>query len=295
MCLDREPDAILAFRLGSMAPLLRLARPLPPIFFDLDDAEHVKAMRSVRDRPGLVHHARAYASVPILWWSEHRAMALARSTFLTSRSDLVRFRRFPRHSHRVVIPNAVTVPSLQSPTLESTMLFVGTYIYRPNVEAAEYLIRDIWPRVRRVAPDSRLLIVGAEPDRIPSYAEAPPGVEFLGFVDDMSTVYQRTRLVCCPIRVAAGTRFKILEAAAYAKPVVSSTVGAEGIDLRDGEAILLRDDPSSFAAACLQVLRNPPLGERMGRAARTVIRERYERDIVIDKIRKVVSASLAIR
>jgi glycosyltransferase involved in cell wall biosynthesis len=275
-----------------MAPLLRLSQPLPPIFFDLDDAEHVKAMRLARALPRISGRVGGYASVPILWWSEHRAMALARSTFVASTRDLERFRRFPRHSHRRVVPNAVVLPPPQCPSSEASILFLGNYIYGPNVEAADYLLQEIWPRVRALLPVARLFIVGSEPERIASHASPPPGVEFTGFVDDLSALYQQTRVVCCPIRVGGGTRLKILEAAAYGKAVVSTTIGAEGIGFRDGEEIFLRDEPASFAAACVELLGNTSLGERMGAAARRVVGERYERGAVIDQIRKSVAGML---
>lgn len=292
-CLDRRPDLIFAYRLGTMASLLQLDRPPAPIFFDLDDAEHVKAMRVAQGTRGVVSLASAYAAVPILWWGEYRAMAVARRTFVSSNRDFERFSRFPRSRHRVLVPNAVVVPTAEVSTPEPTLLYLGAYLYGPNVEAAEYLIREIWPRVRGQRPDARLLIAGAEADRIPSYASSPPGVEFLGFIPDLTALYRRTRLVCCPIRVGAGTRFKILEAAAYGKPIVSTTVGAEGIELRDGKEIFLRDDAASFAEGCLRILGDVSLGERLGVAARMVIQQRYERDVVIDDVRKAIASGLS--
>ena len=291
-CLDRRPDMILAFRLGSMAPLLRIGRPLPPVFFDLDDAEHVKALRLARGRPGLGRRVRGYGAVPILWWGERCAMALARTTFVASTRDRDRFRYFPRHSKRVVVPNAVRVPPPQCLTAEPTMLYLGNYIYGPNVEAAEYLLREIWPRVRALVPAARLFIAGSEPERISSHASPPPGVEFTGFVEDLSALYRRTRVVCCPIRVAGGTRLKILEAAAYGKPIVSTTVGAEGIEFRDSREIFLRDEPTSFAAACAKLMGDASLGEQLGGAARRVVGQLYERGIVIEQIRKEVADRL---
>lgn len=292
-CLDRRPDMILAFRLGTMAPLLRLDRKLPPIFFDLDDVEHIKALRTARSMRHLLPRLATYAAVPVLWWSEYRAMALARSTFVSSTPDLQRFTRFPRRAHRVVLPNAVEIPPSAPPASDKTLLFLGSYIYGPNVEAAEYLIREIWPRVKEREPAARLLIGGPWPERIPSHASLPAGVDFLGFVDDLGSLYRRTGVVCCSVQVGAGTRYKILEAAAHGKPIVSTSVGAEGIAFRDGEQILLRDDPGSFATACLRVLADSALGVRLGSAARAVVQQRYDRELIMGEIRKAISVGLA--
>jgi glycosyltransferase involved in cell wall biosynthesis len=289
-CLDRGPDVILAFRLGSMAPLLRLSRRLPPICFDVDDVEHVKALRTARQTRDPVQRAKIYAAVPLLLWSEYRAMNLADRTLVCSDIDLDRFKRFPRSAQRVVVPNAVTIPRSVSVPGLATLLFLGAFLYWPNVAAAETLIREVWPRVRRNHPDARLVIAGAEPERIPSYTSKPEGVEFAGFVEDLDALYRRVQIVCCPIKIGGGTRIKILEAAAHGKAIVSTTVGAEGIGLHDGREILIRDDPGAFAEACSQILGEPRLAHSLGAAAREAIRQRYDRSTVVGRVRDVISA-----
>jgi glycosyltransferase involved in cell wall biosynthesis len=90
----------------------------------------------------------------------------------------------------------------------------------------------------------------------------------------------------------SGTRVKIVEAAAYGKPVVSTTIGAEGIELRDGEEILLRDDPGSFAEACIRLLTDHALAARVGQRARSAIEERYERRAVVESIKSVIGGAI---
>lgn len=292
-CLDRRPDLILACRLGTMAPLLMTRRLLPPVFFDLDDAEHVRALRLAGNVGSLLSRAEACATAPILLWSEWRAMQLARATFVCSERDLHRFRHFPRHGHRAVVPNTLPMPAPEPPACEPSLLFIGFYGYPSNVEAADFLVREIWPQVHAQQPGARLLIAGPEPERIPALAGRPAGVEVLGFVEDLPALYRRTRVVCCPIRVAGGTRIKILEAASYGRPIVSTRVGAEGLDLRDGEEILLRDDPQSFAAACVELLKDTASAERLGTAARAAMARRYDRAATVRRIRDLITAGLS--
>ena len=83
--------------------------------------------------------------------------------------------------------------------------------------------RDVWPLIRKACPEARLIIAGNKPERIPSFASHPPGVEFTGFVEDLGQLYQRVGIVCCSILSGGGTRLKILEAAAYGKAIVSTT------------------------------------------------------------------------
>jgi glycosyltransferase involved in cell wall biosynthesis len=291
-CLERAPDAIIAHRLGAMAPLLMSRRALPPIFLDLDDVDHVKAYRFGWRARDLRRRLRLLASVPALLWSEIRAIDRSYRTFVCSEVDRQRFARLAISDKVCVVPNAVTIPPVAALPPEPTLLFLGTYIYPPNVEAVEWLLADIWPRIIRALPSARLLIGGPHPDRIPSYQNAPVGVEFLGFVEDLGELYRRCRVVCCPIRAGAGTRIKIIEAAAFGRPVVATAIGNEGLELRDGHEVLLRDDAGGFAEACVELLTDTTLCERLAGAARVAVRQRYDRASIVATIRDNLKQAL---
>jgi glycosyltransferase involved in cell wall biosynthesis len=184
----------------------------------------------------------------------------------------------------------VTIPELQALVAEPTLFFLGTYASsRPNVEAAEFLIEKVWPRVYRAIPTVRLIIAGDFPQNIRAYGRDCPGVEFTGFVEDLDALYRRVRVVCAPLLSGAGTRVKIVEAAAYGKPIVATRIGAEGLDLRDGHEILLRDDANSFAEACVRLLQDDGLCDRLGEAARAVAVDRYDRAKVIPLIQSYLN------
>ena len=207
---------------------------------------------------------------------------------MCSDDDRQYLKRKGGHENVVVIPNAVDLPQVKAVPEKKVLLFLGFLSFHPNTIAADHLIRNIWPMVLSRIPDARLLIAGARPEWLASYQEKPRGVTFVGFVDDLEKLYEEVSVVCCPILYGSGTRIKILEAAAYGKPVVSTTVGAEGIGLKDGEEILLRDDPKAFAEACIQLLTDKSLAAGIGRKARSVIEQKYERRIVVDRIKRVL-------
>src|SRR6266545_314988 len=165
------------------------------------------------------------------------------------------------------------------------LLFLATYAYGPNIIAAEFLIRDVWPLIRQACPDARLIIAGNKPERIPSFSSHPPGVEFTGFVEDLGEVYQRVRIVCCSILSGGGTRLKILEAAAYGKAIVSTPVGAEGLELRDGIEIVIGAGASAFARACVDLLEDPARCQALGVAAREAVARRYDRNEIVVRIK----------
>lgn len=286
-CLARKPDAIFAHRLQAMCPLMLTKAKLPPIFFDLDDIEHVSLARQIRQpapyrKKGLGHSLY----LPGLKRAELRAIRLAHRTFICSERDRAYLADQLSLPGVVAIPNAIELPSPQPLTEDPTLLFIGSYTYQPNITGADFLVEQVWPHVHRAMPTAKLMIAGASPERIRSYHQDTPGVEFTGFVEDLNQLYQKTRVVCCPILSGSGTRVKLIEAAAYGKPMVSTRIGAEGLSLTDGEAIFLRNAPETFAQAVVELLQNKPLGQRLGKAAYDIALKQYDRAQVLQQIQR---------
>ena len=283
-CLHRKPDAIFAHRLVAMCPSLLTHAPLPPIFFDLDDIEHIALLRSSNQQWAWRTKLLNYTRVPALVWGERRAIRLAHRTFVCSELDRHYLTKRWRLAGVTTVPNAANAVKLLPVAPNPTLLFLGSFAYKPNVEAAEFLIEQIWPYIYRAMPEARLLVAGTLPERIRSYDMSVPGVEFTGFVDDLAGLYQQSRVVCAPILAGGGTRLKIIEAAGYGKAVVATRVGAEGLDMRDGIELLLRDDPRLFADACLKLLTDSVLCERLGRAAHGMVIRSYDRASIVSLI-----------
>jgi glycosyltransferase involved in cell wall biosynthesis len=287
-CLSRKPDAVFVHRLKSMCPCLLTRKALPPIFFDLDDIEHIAFTRSLGQPPKKRTRFLSYLQIPALWWGEYRAMRLAKQTFVCSEKDRHYLTQQLKLPGIVCIPNAVTIPNLQPVTDKPTLMFLGSYTYLPNVNAAEFLIEEVWPHIYQVMPEAQLIIAGGSPNKIRNYSTGVSGVEFTDFVSDLDILYQRSRVVCCPILSGGGTRIKILEAAAYGKPIVSTKIGSEGIEMNDGQEILLRDEAKLFAQACLDLLKNSALCEQLGLAAREVVIHKYNRDRTLQLIQQYI-------
>ena len=177
----------------------------------------------------------------------------------------------------VVVPNGVDVdyfqPAADRPRAR-TAVFNGVLDYRPNLDAACYLVDELWPRIREREPDAELAIVGrgstSDLRRL-----AGPGVTVTGEVPDVRPYLRSASVVVVPIRIGGGTRFKVIEGLAMGKPVVSTTLGAEGIDVEDGRDIVLADDPDDFAASVLALFQDAPAGDSLGRAGRLLVEQRY--------------------
>lgn len=291
-CLDRKPDAIFVHRLHAMCPLLLTRRSLPPIFFDLDDIEHIKLMRSIEQPPVHLSTRLYYLHVPALWRQEYRAMRLATRTFICSNHDRAYLTKRWNLPGITVIPNAISVPKSQPITSEPTILLIGTYTYPPNLQAANFLIEQVFPLVQQMMPHAKLIIAGKCPEKIRAYQKGLAGVEFTGFVDDLDALYRRSRVICCPIFFGGGTRVKMVEAAAYGKPIVATRIGAEGLEMIPDEDFLLRDSPAQFAEACVELHNSDALCNQLGGKARAKAIEHYDRANVIALIRQHIQSSL---
>lgn len=179
----------------------------------------------------------------------------------------------------VVIPNAADIEYLQprqsDPAPDGrTVLFFGLLATVPNVDGVVYFLREIWPLIAAARPDARFVVIGADP--APAIrALAGPGVTIVGPVDDLRPHLASADAVVVPLRLGSGTRLKILEAWAMARPVVSTTLGAEGLDAVAGRHLLIADDPPDFASSVLRVLGEPGLAHGLGRAGRALVSERY--------------------
>jgi glycosyltransferase involved in cell wall biosynthesis len=287
--LDETPDLVFAHRLPAMLPLLQCGRRLPPVILDMDDIEHRVCVRRTFSKPFYLGKQAQLLQVPVLFRLERQAVAASRLALVCSETDRAYLRRLGFGSAVQVVPNSLPVPAAPPGLVrEPTVLFLGDMQYGPNRVAAERMAREIWPLVRARVPDARLLVAGRESKLVAGGGAGLPGVELLGFVPDLDGLYARSRVVCCPITVGGGTRLKLIEAAAYARPIVSTRLGAEGLSLADGREALLRDDNAGFAAACATLLRDDALCLRLGGAARAVMTAAYDVQQVEDRIASMV-------
>lgn len=275
--LDQGPDLVFAHRLPAMLPIMRSGRRPGRVLLDIDDIEHRVQLRHGLSAPFQPGKLAQLLQLPALVRLERQAAAAASLAFVCSETDRAYLRRLGSGKAVAVVPNALPVPAAPpGVAADRTVLFLGDMGNAPNRLAAGRMAQRIWPLVRQRVPDARLLVAGKGSDLLPSAAAGLPGVEHLGFVGDLDALYARSRVVCCPIVTGGGTRLKLVEAASYARPIVSTRLGAEGLDYADGVQALLRDDDAGFAAACVTLLQDDALCRRLGEAARVVMAARYD-------------------
>jgi glycosyltransferase involved in cell wall biosynthesis len=170
-----------------------------------------------------------------------------------------------------VLPNAVRFPATPSASgveQDFRFLFIGTLGYYPNEDAVLYLCREIIPRIRQESSSPAgfdIVGLGAS-QKLRGIAE-DAGVSVLGPVRSVDACYESAAAVVVPLRAAGGTRIKILEAFSYQRPVVSTSIGAEGLAVRDEQEILIADTPEAFAGACVRLITNRELREHLRKNA----------------------------
>ena len=169
-----------------------------------------------------------------------------------------------------VVPTGVDLteyrPDPSAPEPGPLVTFVGAMDWEPNVDGVEYFCSEVWPTIQAEVPGAHLRIVGRNPDRrVTKWAS--DRIEVTGRVPSVVEHLRESAVVIVPLRIGGGTRLKIYEAMATAKAVVSTTVGAEGLDVRHGRDIMLADTPRSFAQAVVMLLRDRELRRRYEKAA----------------------------
>ena len=238
----------------------------------------------------------------LLWnWYESRARLSDAPTAVLLRAEAWRYRRFvasrlPRfHTavavstserdelvemgarHVELIPTGVDIEALR-PLPESDgpprVLFTGTMSYPPNREGGAWLVDRVWPIVREELADARLDIVGKDPDSTLVGRGGRDGVTVAGFVPSMAPYFEAAQVIAVPILTGAGIRVKIIEALSAGRPVVSTSLGFEGLGLDPGRHLLVGDSPDDFAQALISLLRKPEARARLSAEGRT----RAERD-----------------
>lgn len=184
-------------------------------------------------------------------------------------------------AHVMVVANGVdldyfhpaSAPDVRA--AEPTVIFCGAMDYSPNVDALSWFFESIHEKLLRLCPEARILIVGKNPiPEVQAYGSLP-GVTVTGGVPDVRPYYRRAWLQMVPLRIGGGTRLKIVESLAIGTPVVSTTIGAQGLELKHGENILLADDEESFASEISRALSDQTLRQRIEQNGIATATERF--------------------
>lgn len=167
------------------------------------------------------------------------------------------------------------------------VLFVGNFKWLPNKDAAKFLTYKIWPKIKKAIPEAKLWIVGKNPTPEILSLGTKKDVLVEGGINDIRDAFGRAWVLLAPIRNGRGTKYKILEAMAAKLPVVSTSLGVEGIEARDKKEVLIADSANVLAIKTINLLKNIKLGRKMASLAFSLIRRRYNWQLIADNLDKV--------
>jgi glycosyltransferase involved in cell wall biosynthesis len=183
------------------------------------------------------------------------------------------------------VDNTYYQPSFVSEQ-SNTLLFVGTLGYAPNRDAVVYFADEILPIIKASVPDTTFNVVGLG---APAGFGEPPGVNMIGAVPDVRPYVQQSSVIVVPLRAGSGTRIKIVEALAAGKPVVTTSIGAEGLRVEHGRHVLIADKPDDFAAAVVRLLRDPALRLELGINGRRLVQQEYDWGMLAQRFESVLA------
>jgi glycosyltransferase involved in cell wall biosynthesis len=207
---------------------------------------------------------------------------------VTSEADRERVLRIAPKAEVGVYPNSIPLVAKPEVEEEDVVAFSGNLEYHPNVTAVKYFKKHVWPGLRESAPQLRWRIIGKNDFAIKDLIQDDPRIESTGRIDDAIQELARTKVVVVPLLAGSGTRIKILEAWAAERPVVSTSIGADGLPVRDGENIWIADDPQAMKAAVLELLKNKELRIKLGKTGRKTYAENYSWPAAWDTLEPLV-------
>ncbi len=252
----------------------------PYLVLDVDDLESEKMRRMAALEPW--GSPRKYLhSLEWLKLYAYERLVLPRfdCALVCSEKDRRRLQQGRRSPRIEVFCNGADLDDRTTPKEQQddgrTLVFLGALDYQPNEDAVLFFTHAVLPLVRRRVPSVRFIIAGKSPSARVRALDTGHDVVVTGYVQDKAEVFKSCTIFVVPLRIGGGTRIKILEAMAAGKPVVSTTVGCEGLDVAPSENILVADAPENFADACVELLLHETRRQTLGRAGRVLVLRSY--------------------
>ena len=212
---------------------------------------------------------------------ERRALQIFRVIAVSEADRQALLTLGPTRTPLTVIPNGLDLTEFgyqaeDATTLPDSLVFTGTMDFRPNVDAVTWFVERVWPLILARKPQARFVIVGRRPPPAVTALGRQPGVHVTGVVADARPFVRQSMVYVVPMRMGGGVRFKVLESLAMGRPVVTTSLGADGIPLIPGQHALIADTPAAFAEAVLDLLDDPARRTALARQGRAFVEQHFD-------------------
>lgn len=273
-------------------PVIRAAQSRPLIVCDWHNIESELMSRYSEREGNLLRRSYARRTARLMRNFEQRALDEFDAQVTVSDRDAERLRKLNSKARIFVIENGVDAAHYSDEQLEQAhaarltqqaasdspnrIVFVGSMDYHANIDGAVSFSREVWPRLRERKPDLTFTIVGRDPSPEVRELESLPGIEVTGTVGDVRPYYREAIAAIVPLKVGGGSRLKILEAMAAGVPVISTVLGAEGLEVEHGKNILIADTNEKMIEAILRLIEQPEQRKQLSDAGRSLVSNRYD-------------------
>jgi polysaccharide biosynthesis protein PslH len=276
-----ESIHLMAYLASIRQASIREARKRPLVVCDWHNIESELMRRYSEREPSMARRAYARRTARLMSEFEGRALREFDAHVVVSPRDAERLRRLNPEARVFVIENGVDTAfysdlGARDGSRARRIVFVGSMDYHANVDGAVGFAREVWPRVRDRQPELIFTIVGKDPAPAVRELAQLPGIEVTGTVDDVRPFYRDAIAAVVPLNVGGGSRLKILEAMAAGVPVVSTTLGAEGLEVQHDENILIADTSAQLFEAIVTVVENEGRHKHLSDAGRALVSSRYD-------------------
>lgn len=284
-------------------PLVAQHQPDTPLIYDSFNAEYdlQRSIFAAEWRGGRWSFKRlAAAGYSLVQWRrlvayERDVLRRVAHTVAVSEADAVAFRRLAPGCPVTVVPNGINVADYATCDAPhdlgpAALVLTGSMNYRPNIDAATWFAHDVWPLVHAAEPDTRFVIVGSDPHPRVAALAAQDGITVTGRVPDVLPYLHGATVFVVPLRMGSGTRLKLLQALAAQRAVVTTSLGAQGVDVQDGVHLRRADTATEFAAAAIDLLRDPARRQQLGRTGANYVRARFDWPVLVPRLLAIYAA-----
>ncbi len=284
-----------------MAPYLSTVKKFAPqakIIYDDHNAEWLLQARNfttdIRDLRRWVAAAYSFIQTQRLKRYERWVCQQADHVVVCSEADRRAIQHLDATLPITIVPHGVDLARYghyEGESIPFDLVFTGKMDYRPNIDAMLWFCREVLPRILLRRPQTTLGIVGQHPHPRLEPLKENPAITITGYVDDILPYIAGARLYIAPFRVGGGTRLKLLEAMAMRKPIVATTLGAEGYPVTHGQEIILVDDPPGMAATIVQLLHDEASCNKLGEKAYQFVQTHYGWETLVPIIEKLYAGT----
>ena len=276
--LEKETFDLIWINFLFMSNFLLKMNIKTPVVLDQFEADEILWKRYIREG-NVFQKIFSFLNLKKIQFLQKRVFKKINALFCVSEKEAEFMKkRVPENLQVLVVPNGVDIDFFQfkrSNKSDPIILFLGAMCVKRNIDAVLWFTQKIFPKIKKVIPEVQFQIVGYKPDKEVLALKKISGIKVIGTVEDVRPYYEGARVYVAPFRFGEGTRLKILEAMATGVPIVSTKEGCQGIDVVDGEHLLIANNEDDFANKVVELLVNHSKGQELALKARSLVEKRY--------------------